>query len=58
VATAQDFISTAFRKCGQMRPGYTLPAELLADGLTEFNNMFAPMATRFQITFTKSQATG
>ncbi len=34
--TAQDFIYQALRKCGQMRPGYTNNADLLNDGLLEF----------------------
>jgi hypothetical protein len=38
--TAQDYLYTAFRKCGQMRPGYTNSADLLADGLTEWMILF------------------
>lgn len=38
--TAQGFIYTAFRKCGQLRPGYSDQPELLADALTEFQTMF------------------
>lgn len=36
----QDYIYQAFRKCGQMRPGYTNNADLLADGLAEFQGMY------------------
>lgn len=39
-STAQDFIYAAFRRCGQMRAGYTLQPELLNDGLNEFGAMF------------------
>jgi hypothetical protein len=38
--TAQDLIYQALRKCGQIRPGYTSQAELLADGLGEFQAMY------------------
>ena len=40
LSTAQDFILNAFRKCGQMRAGYILPAELLADGMNEWQLFF------------------
>lgn len=38
--TASDFIYTAFRRCGQMRPGYTNSPDLLNDGLNEFKAMY------------------
>ena len=38
--TAQDYIYNAYRKCGQLRPGYTASSELLTDGLDEFKAMF------------------
>lgn len=40
LVTAQDFIQHAFRRCGQMRPGYTLPPELLNDGMNEWQLLF------------------
>lgn len=40
LSSAQDYIQSAFRRCGQMRAGYTLPPELLNDGLNEFQAMF------------------
>lgn len=40
LTTAQDFILNAFRKCGQIRPGYTPQAELMADALNEFQLLF------------------
>lgn len=45
--TAQDFLYDAFRKCGQMRPGYTNGPELLADGLRVWRDFFDSLnATR------------
>ncbi len=38
--TSQELIYTALRKVGQIRPGYTSQAELLADGLAEFSAMY------------------
>lgn len=38
--TAQDYILKAFRKCGQIRPGYVSSPELLADGLDEWGSLF------------------
>lgn len=38
--TAQSFLYDAFRKCGQMRPGYQNGPELLADGLTVWRDFF------------------
>lgn len=38
--TAQDYIYNAYRKCGQLRPGYSSAPELLSDGLDEFKLMF------------------
>ena len=40
LVTAQDFLSNAFRKCGQMRPGYKVSPELYQDGLDEWTAMF------------------
>lgn len=40
LVTAQDYIYQALRKCGQMRPGYTPPSELLSDALTEWGVLF------------------
>lgn len=40
LVVAQDYIYQAFRKCGQMRPGYTPSPELLADALIEFQVLF------------------
>lgn len=37
---AQDFIQFAFRKCGQLLPGYLSQPELMGDGLTEWGMMF------------------
>ncbi len=37
---AENLIYQALRKCGQIRPGYTSQAELLADGLAEFQSMY------------------
>ena len=36
----QDFLYQVFRKCGQMRPGYTNNPELLNDGLLEWQAMY------------------
>ena len=38
--SAQDFIYRAFRKIGQVRPGYTPQQELLQDALTEWTDFF------------------
>lgn len=38
--TAQDHIYSAFRRCGQMRPGYTPQPELLQDALDEWKLMY------------------
>ena len=38
--TAQDMIYQSFRRCGQMRPGYVPPPELLADGLSEIQALY------------------
>lgn len=38
--TAQDYIYSALRKIGQLRPGYTPQAELLSDGLDEFRLLY------------------
>ena len=38
--TAQDIIYQAFRRCGQMRAGYTPQAELLNDALVELKALF------------------
>lgn len=40
MATAQDWIYMAFRKCGQLRPGSLPGADLLADALAEFGVLF------------------
>ena len=37
---ASDLIYQAFRRCGQMRPGYTPQAELMADGLAELKALY------------------
>ena len=37
--TAGDYIRAAFRLCGQMRPGYIPPPELLAEGLQHWTMM-------------------
>ncbi len=42
--TAQDVIYQAFRKIGQLRPGYMAAPELLQDALTEWTAMFDEMA--------------
>ncbi len=38
--TAQGFIDQAYRKCGQMRPGYTVQPEQYAESLIEFQTMY------------------
>lgn len=38
--STQDYIYQAFRRCGQMRPGYENSPELLADALNEWNIFF------------------
>jgi len=38
--TAQDYILNALGKCGQMRPGYIPQAELLAEGLDEWQALY------------------
>ena len=38
--TGQDFLYMAFRKCGQMRPGYTNSTDLLQDGLNEWMALY------------------
>lgn len=38
--TAGNYLYSAFRRCGQMRPGYLNNADLLADGLAEFSYLF------------------
>ncbi len=38
MATAQDYIYRAFRKCGQLRSGYTPGPEMLSDALIEFQS--------------------
>lgn len=38
--TAQELLYMAFRRIGQMRPGYQNSPELLADGLSEFKTFF------------------
>ena len=40
LVTAGDYIYQAFRRCGQMRPGYKPPPELLQDGLDDWKVMF------------------
>lgn len=40
LVTAQDYILSALRKIGQLRPGYVSNLELLADGLNEWGMMF------------------
>ena len=40
MALASAVLYQAFRKIGQLRPGYTAPPELLADGLIEWANFF------------------
>ena len=40
MALASAVLYQAFRKIGQLRPGYTAPPELLADGLVEWANFF------------------
>lgn len=40
IATAGDYIRSALRKCGQLRPGYIPAPELLADGLDEWGVQF------------------
>lgn len=37
---AQDYIYSALRKCGQLRPGYKAGPELLGDGLDEWRMLF------------------
>lgn len=52
---AQDYISLAFRVCGQMRPGYTLPPEMLAEGLTEWGSLFDSWAAERTMGFSIPQ---
>ncbi len=52
---AQDYISLAFRNCGQMRPGYTLPPEMLAEGLTEWGSLFDSWAAERTMGFSIPQ---
>lgn len=40
LVTAKDYILSAFRKCGQMLPGYVPQPELLADALNEWEMLF------------------
>jgi len=50
--TAADFLYGCFRKCGQMRPGYTNSPELLADGLREWLAWFDALNARRTNQFT------
>lgn len=40
MATGQQFIYTALRKLGALRPGYTASPEMMADALFEWNTFF------------------
>jgi hypothetical protein len=53
LATAQDFIYHAFRTCGQMRSGYTLPPELLTDGLDQWQSLFDGYNARRTMQYTE-----
>ena len=55
LAIAQDYISLAFRNCGQMRPGYVLPPEFLAEGLTEWSSLFDSWAAERTMGFSIPQ---
>ena len=50
---AQDYILSALRKCGQIRPGYTPSPELLADGLNEWWLMFDAYNARRTMQYTQ-----
>jgi hypothetical protein len=50
--TAQQYIISALRKCGQLRPGYTPNSDFLGDGLNEFQFMFDSMNAKRTENFT------
>ncbi len=50
---AQNFIESALRRCGQMRPGYHASPELLADGLQEWTMMFDGFNARRTMNYTE-----
>lgn len=52
---AQDYISLAFRHCGQMRPGYILPDPMLQEGLTEWGCLFDSWAAERTMGFSIPQ---
>lgn len=49
--TATDFIYTALRKCGELRPGYQDQPEMLLDGLNEWWAMFDAYNARRTMAF-------
>ena len=57
LVTAQDFILSALRKVGQLRPGYKPSPELLADGLNEWQMMFDSWAAERTMGFSIPQYT-
>jgi hypothetical protein len=50
--TAQSYIISALRKCGQMRPGYIPQPELLAEGLQEWTMMVDGFNARRTMNYT------
>lgn len=52
LVTAQDYIYLAFRTCGQMRAGYTLPPEMLSDGLDQWTLLFDAFNARRTMNYT------
>lgn len=57
LAIAQDYIISALRKCGQIRPGYLSQPELLADGLNEWGMLFDSWAAERAMGFSVPQFT-
>lgn len=45
LVTARDYLYTALRRCGQLRPGYQSQNELLTDGLNEWWSLFDSWAS-------------
>jgi hypothetical protein len=57
LSVAQDYINLAFRRCGQMRPGYTVSAELYADGMNEWQALFDSWSAERSMGFSVPQYT-
>jgi len=55
LVTAQDYIESTLRKCGQLRPGYKSSPEFLADGLNEWGMLFDSWAAERTMGFSIPQ---